>query len=129
MQVIDDLGRFDDILEKAPQHTETLKAVRSLILALHPEATEKASAREGSVWWGVGRRKMIDGYAWCMPHTAHVNLGFFQGVHLPDPQHRLEGTGKSLRHVRLSVPQDLDDRAISDLVAAARDERRAALNR
>jgi len=33
--------------------------------------------------------------------TSHVNVGFFHGASLPDPAGLLEGTGKSMRHVKL----------------------------
>jgi hypothetical protein len=33
--------------------------------------------------------------------TSHVNVGFFQGVTLPDPARLLQGTGKFMRHVKL----------------------------
>lgn len=33
--------------------------------------------------------------------TSHVNVGFFHGAALPDPSHLLQGTGKSMRHVKL----------------------------
>ena len=33
--------------------------------------------------------------------TAHVNVGFFQGAGLKDPEGLLQGTGKFMRHVKL----------------------------
>lgn len=33
--------------------------------------------------------------------TAHVNVGFFLGALLPDPQGLLQGKGKFMRHVKL----------------------------
>ena len=33
--------------------------------------------------------------------TAHVNVGFFRGAELADPAGLLEGSGKSMRHVKL----------------------------
>ena len=33
--------------------------------------------------------------------TAHVNVGFFLGALLPDPQGLLQGSGKFMRHVKL----------------------------
>jgi hypothetical protein len=41
---------------------------------------------------------------------AHVNVGFFHGATLPDPNALLEGTGKYMRHVKLRpgrVPEGL----------------------
>ena len=84
--------------------------------------------RERSTWWGWGGRKMKEGYVWVMPHSAHVNLGFFQGAVLPDPAGLLEGTGAMLRHVKITETAQLANPAIRTLIAAARDARRAALN-
>ncbi|HMQ58320.1 MAG TPA: DUF1801 domain-containing protein, partial [Rhizobiaceae bacterium] len=112
----------------APAHASTLASARRLVESMHPDAFESASSREKSVWWGFGPHKNSEGYAYVIPHAAHVNLGFFQGAHLPDPGGLLEGTGKALRHVKLKTPDDLARQEIRDLFAAARDERRAALN-
>ena len=53
---------------------------------------------------------MSDACLYLMPHKAWVNLGFYQGVTLPDPLRLLEGTGKALRHVKLRgvVPEGTD---------------------
>jgi hypothetical protein len=70
--------------------------------------------------WGMSDRKAS---SWS--YKAHVNLGFFQGAHLPYPAGLLEGTGKTLRHVKLRLPEEALAAPIRDLIAAARDERRA----
>lgn len=57
--------------------------------------------------------------------TSHVNVGFFQGAALPDPARLLQGTGKFMRHVKLSpgaptnaaALRKLIDRAYSDIKA------------
>lgn len=122
------LGTFEDIVALAPQHEETLATVRAMVADLHPDATEQASRRERSVSWGFGTAKNTTWYAYAMPHRAHVNLGFFRGIHLPDPEGLLEGTGKVLRHVKLRRPDDARRPSVTALLAAAIDERRAALN-
>ena len=38
--------------------------------------------------------------------TAHVNVGFFQGAGLKDPEGLLEGAGKFMRHVKLRAIED-----------------------
>jgi hypothetical protein len=125
---IDDrLGTFEAVVALAPDHAGTLGAIRAEVAALHPDAVESASVRERSVSWGFGVAKRV-WYAYAMPHSSHVNLGFFQGVHLPDPEGLLEGTGKALRHVKLKSAGDAGRPGIVALLAAARDERRAALN-
>jgi len=51
--------------------------------------------------------------------TSHVNVGFFQGTELDDPQGLLEGTGKFMRHVKLSPETEVDKEALKDLIRAA----------
>jgi len=41
-------------------------------------------------------------FAYVNAFTAHVNVGFFRGAELADPERLLEGTGKFMRHVKLS---------------------------
>src|SRR5262245_46438700 len=51
--------------------------------------------------------------------TAHVNVGFFCGAELADPDGLLEGTGKFMRHVKL-IPRHFDHaEALARLVEAA----------
>src|SRR3954451_25149154 len=51
--------------------------------------------------------------------TAHVNVGFFRGVDIPDPNGLLEGTGKVMRHVKLSPERGVDAVALTKLIQAA----------
>lgn len=122
----DRLGGFDEILAGAPDHAETLRALLSLVARACPGAVEAASRKQANVWWGIGPAKMSDGFAYAAPHAAHVKLGFFGGVSLPDPEGRLTGTGKSLRQVKLDRPDDVTDPSVVALLEAAVDERRAA---
>ena len=77
--------------------------------------------------YGVGPRKMIEGYAYILPHSAWVNLGFYRGSGLPDPEGLLEGTGARMRHVKIRSLDDAQRPALRSLVAAAYAERRDAL--
>jgi len=51
--------------------------------------------------------------------TSHVNVGFFHGAALPDPAHLLQGTGKSMRHVKLRPGTLTNTAAVSRLIKAA----------
>lgn len=51
--------------------------------------------------------------------TAHVNVGFFQGTELDDPNGLLEGTGKYMRHVKLRPDTDIDKAALKKLIENA----------
>lgn len=58
-------------------------------------------------------------FAYANAFKAHVNVGFFRGAELADPDGLLEGTGKFMRHVKLRPGQPLDDAALTKLVHAA----------
>ena len=128
MQTDDRLGTFAEVAAQAGDLRPVLEAARALAQDVHPDALETASRREGSVSWGFPGGNKAHAYAYAMAYRAHVNLGFFQGVHLPDPDGLLEGTGKALRHVKLRSPEAAMSPAVRELMIAARDERRAALN-
>ena len=51
--------------------------------------------------------------------TSHVNVGFFQGAALRDPDHLLQGTGKFMRHVKLRPGVTTNAAALSRLIDAA----------
>lgn len=51
--------------------------------------------------------------------TAHVNVGFFKGAELADPAGLLQGSGKTMRHVKLRPGEPVDAAALQALIAAA----------
>ncbi len=51
--------------------------------------------------------------------TKHVNVGFFHGADLPDPQGLLEGSGKFMRHVKLGPGRAVDPAALTTLIETA----------
>lgn len=50
---------------------------------------------------------------------AHVNVGFFRGAEIADPQGLLEGTGKFMRHVKLGPGREVDEAALRKLIETA----------
>lgn len=51
--------------------------------------------------------------------TSHVNVGFFQGAGLPDPARLLQGTGKFMRHVKLTSGTTINVAALRELIESA----------
>jgi hypothetical protein len=51
--------------------------------------------------------------------TSHVNVGFFHGAALRDPDHLLEGSGRFMRHVKLRSGESANAAALSSLIEAA----------
>jgi len=46
-------------------------------------------------------------------------VGFYNGAALPDPAGLLQGSGKRMRHVKLKLNEDIDEDALSTLIADA----------
>jgi hypothetical protein len=61
-------------------------------------------------------------FAYVNAFTAHVNVGFFRGAELADPKGLLEGTGKVMRHVKISPGRDVDSAALTKLIEVAYDD-------
>jgi hypothetical protein len=49
----------------------------------------------------------------------HVNLGFYYGAGLPDPEGLLEGSGKELRHIKIHTLEQVKQPAVRKLVEEA----------
>ena len=58
-------------------------------------------------------------FAYVNAFKAHVNVGFFRGAEIADPEGLLEGTGKFMRHVKLRPERDVDATALMKLIEAA----------
>lgn len=50
---------------------------------------------------------------------SHVNVGFFRGAEIADPEGLLIGTGKFMRHVKLRPDTDIDATALTKLIETA----------
>jgi hypothetical protein len=58
-------------------------------------------------------------FAYVNAFKAHVNVGFFRGAEIADPKRLLEGTGKVMRHVKVSPDSPVDANALESLIQAA----------
>ena len=111
----EDAAAFDRLLDDTttPEVAAIARALRATVLDGFPGAIE---------WFDPGNRLLAIGAKRAMrdlqfaiiPHTAHVNLQLADGAELPDPNGRIEGTGKRIRHVKVRSV----DEARSDWVRA-----------
>ena len=58
-------------------------------------------------------------FAYVNAFTAHVNVGFFRGAELSDPDGLLEGDGRFMRHVKLGPGREVDAAALTELIETA----------
>jgi hypothetical protein len=68
-------------------------------------------------------------FAYVNAFKDHVNVGFFRGTEIADPNGLLEGTGKFMRHVKLRPECGVDAAALTKLIETAYTEIKGALSR
>ncbi len=125
-----EFGTFDDLLQMAePSLRPIATALRQAVVEVDPNACEGVRLGDRAATYGVGPRKMIDGYAYILPCKRWINLGFHQGVDLADPAGFLEGTGARMRHVKIRSLDDAKRPAVRALLQAALDKRRETSGR
>lgn len=97
---------FDRHLDgSAPAVAEAARALRVTVLDGFPDAVEAFDPADGLLAIGTGRSMRDFSFA-IIPHKAHVNLQLADGVDLPDPDGRIEGTGKRVRHIKVRSVED-----------------------
>ena len=121
-------GSFEDLLAITTAAMRPIAMqLRNLILAIDPNAVEVVRLGDRAATYGVGPKKMSEGYVYVLPYAAWVNLGFCRGTDLDDPAGRLEGTGSRMRHFKIRTADAADDPELSSLIKAALSERIAAV--
>ena len=102
----EDALAFDRHLDAAaPAVADIARALRTTVLDGFPGAIEWFDPGNGLLAIG-SKRAMRDLLFAIIPHKSHVNLQLADGVDLPDPGGRIEGTGKRIRHVKVRSVAD-----------------------
>lgn len=128
MNTITRMGTFDEVVKAATKDVgEICWELRALIAALHPDAIEVPRPGEPSAAYGYGEKKMSEAYAYIMPQKTYANLGFYHGASIASTGSLLEGTGKTLRHIKVRNVAMAQSDEIRAVLLAAMEERRSAL--
>ncbi|MFZ5434478.1 MAG: DUF1801 domain-containing protein [Calditrichota bacterium] len=91
---------------------EVAEALTALIRKTIPKAEE--SIKWGVPWWEQ------DGELCCLYKSQdHVNLGFWRGTELTDPDGLLEGSGKGMRHVKYWEVSDIKKTKLAAMLKEA----------
>src|SRR5512143_3771480 len=101
-----------------PQVREAGYRLRALIRQLVPDAEERVYEGWQVIGYSLGQG-MQSQFCAISPQKARINLQFARGTDLPDPCHMLEGSGKKMRHVRVTTPQDVEREGLPDVITAA----------
>jgi hypothetical protein len=106
MSASEDAIAFDRHLEAtAPGVADIARTVRETVLDAYPAAIEWFDPGNGLLAIGSERAMKALLFA-IIPHRTWVNLQLADGVDLPDPDGRIEGTGKRIRHVKVRSTED-----------------------
>jgi hypothetical protein len=101
------------VQRKNPAMMEITMALRILIKKTVPKSRELLNP------WGLPTYEWHGAIGYIMIGKKHVTFGFARGSELPDPAKLLEGTGKSLRHVKIRDKAQLVDANLRDLILSA----------
>jgi hypothetical protein len=94
-----------------PPIQRLIRETRTLVMGVAPKADEKAYSG-----WPI-RIRTDRGIVAIAGFADHVNVNFGRGASLDDPKGMLEGTGKSIRHVKVRTAADARSADLRALVA------------
>ena len=102
----EDAAAFDRHLDVTPPAVaDIVRALRRTVLTSSPDAVKWFDPGNGLLAIGSSR-VMRDLLFAIIAHKAHVNLQLADGAELPNPDGRIEGTGKRIRHVKVPSVED-----------------------
>ena len=102
MRTIDQYGTFEQAVAKGSDRARRLAyQLRKLVTKVMPGVVEVPWPRMRIVSYGVGPKKKTEHFCYISTQKDDVNLGFYYGAELSDPEGLLQGTGKLLRHVKI----------------------------
>ena len=103
-----------------PQVANLALALREIVLEEAPDAIESlVDGYAVAIGFSFTGKPLKDGFCHVVTYSTHVNLGFNRGAQLPDPDEVLEGSGKSIRHIRIRNHEDLDRPLVRRFIRAA----------
>ena len=106
-----------DWLNRLPANKKpAVNNLRRLIASIAPEAHE--IIYHDALGYGPSDSG-FDRILYVTVFEKHINLGFFFGGFLHDPEGLLLGSGKRMRHIKIGFTQDSDTPAIKNLLEQA----------
>lgn len=128
MKTVDTHSTFEQALSGSSGPVQEIaERLRALIIEMYPEVVEVPWQKQKIIGYGVGPKKMSEHFCYIGAFKAHVNLGFYYGAVLPDPEGLMEGTGKNLRHIKVKGVEEVEHPALRDLLQASLEERKEML--
>ena len=105
------------LAEHPPEQQAIEHALRATIRREFPGAVEQVDF--GNKLIAFGRSMKMRGLLFALiAHKSWVNLQLADGAELPDPNGRIEGTGKRIRHIKIRSVADASSPAVVDAIRA-----------
>lgn len=104
--------QITDYINSAGEQKEILETVRQLIQETVPHVAEEFK-------WGRPVFRTDKDFAYLKTAKKYVTLGFFHFQKLHDPHNLLEGTGKEMRHIKLTYNSDIDSNLLKEWFKSA----------
>jgi hypothetical protein len=115
-------GRLAEFLSKySPEVAREARAALGAMRRLAPGAIELVYDNYNALVIGFGPSERPSEAIFSIAlYPDHVSLCFLQGAELDDPDGLLRGSGRVVRHVRLTGSKGLSDRRVRSLVRRAK---------
>ena len=91
------------------QHQEILKELRKLIFSIEPNANEQYK-------WSRPVYGLEKDFCYFKTTKKHFTLGFFEFDKISTNKNLIEGTGNSMRHIKLNSVSDIKDLQIKKMI-------------
>jgi len=98
---------------------ENVLCLRNVILEFFPTAKERIDSKSRLIAYSFAPKAEKNLVFAIMPHMKHVNLMFSKGSQTPDPEGLLIGTGKQVRHIKITSEADTQNPAFQQLLKEA----------
>jgi len=95
------------------------KDLRTFVLSLHPDSNELLYHTHALTTAFSISEKLSDCFCMIPIYSKHLNLGFNKGTLLDDPHQLLKGTGKLMRHIPITSPEDFQNDKVKTLIKTA----------
>jgi hypothetical protein len=93
------------------EQIKTLKVLRKLIHNIVPVVTEE-------IKWGFPVFAKTKDFAYLRFSKKHITLGFYNIDKIEDPDNILEGSGNTLKHIKIKSKTDFDEKLVSKWLKA-----------
>jgi hypothetical protein len=106
-----------NLASHAPDVQAAARALEAIIREELPDVVVQYDPGNGLLAFGRSM-KMRDLLFALIPHAGWVNLQLADGALLPNPDGRIEGTGKKIRHIKVRTAEAAADPRVREAIRA-----------